>query len=416
MNHIVAGQLNMAFSLMLPLMAYLVVVWRDGKLRSSVFIGLLGIAMAVQFYLFLETFADMTVVWIIALAVGYGLGGRAGRPVVARLSWRVGLAYLLAIALTAPYLKYALAHVPAGFARSPAISELDLASLVVPWGGQTFGLSWLAHDAAQFSSPARDGYVGIPILLVALLLAAFTWSRKIVRFLTVMLVLLIVLAFGPDVDVEGRQVFRVPWAHLWFLPIARSAFPARFMVFAFLALAVMLAIWLAGPAKSVLRLRLRWPLALLAIAAMAANIPPLSLQPVIALPAFVATAQYRHYLAPGDTIVVVSTNQGNTGLLWQAQTNFYFRLAGGFINAAVNQRTDLPVPVADLGREQLTPAVIQQFRTFVRQGRISAILVVDGANPRWYYVFHRLRIRPLTVGGALLYPTRGIGGPARRLR
>ena len=150
------------------------------------------------------------------------------------------------------------------------------------------------------------------------------------------------------------------------------------MVFAFLALAVMLAIWLAGPSKSVLRLRLRWPLALLAIAAMAANIPPLSLQPVIALPAFVSTAQYRHYLAPGDTIVVVSTNQGNTGLLWQAETDFYFRLAGGFINAAVNQRTDLPVPVADLGREQLTPAVIQQFRTFVRQGRISAILVVDG--------------------------------------
>ena len=255
------------------------------------------------------------------------------------------------------------------------------------------------------------------LLVVVVLLAAFTWSRKIVRFLTVMLVLLIVLAFGPDVDVEGRQVFRVPWAHLWFLPIARSAFPARFMVFAFLALAVMLAIWLAGPAKSVLRLRLRWPLALLAIAAMAANIPPLSLQPVIALPAFVATAAVP--ALPGSAATrswSCRRTQGNTGLLWQAQTNFYFRLAGRFINAAVNQRTDLPVPVADLGREQLTPAVIQQFRTFVRQGRISAILVVDGANPRWYYVFHRLRIRPLTVGGALLYPTRGIGGPVRRLR
>ena len=79
MNHILAGQLNLAFSLLLPLMAYLVVLWRDGKLRSGPSSACWRIAMAVQFYLFLETFADMTVVWIIALAVGYGLGGRAGR-------------------------------------------------------------------------------------------------------------------------------------------------------------------------------------------------------------------------------------------------------------------------------------------------------------------------------------------------
>jgi hypothetical protein len=90
MNHIFAGQLNLAFSLLLPLMAYLVVLWWDGSIGPRVFTGLLALAMAVQFYLFLETFADMTAVWALALVVGYALAGRAGRPAVARLSRLVG--------------------------------------------------------------------------------------------------------------------------------------------------------------------------------------------------------------------------------------------------------------------------------------------------------------------------------------
>ena len=76
LNHVVAGQLNMTFSLLLPLMAYLVVLWRDGKLGARAFVGLLALVMVAQFYLFLETFADMTAVWAVALLVGVCAGRR----------------------------------------------------------------------------------------------------------------------------------------------------------------------------------------------------------------------------------------------------------------------------------------------------------------------------------------------------
>jgi hypothetical protein len=401
LNHIVAGQLNLAFSLLLPLMAYLVVLWRDGTIAPRVFVGLLALAMAVQFYLFLETFADMTAVLALSLAVGYALAGDQGRPEVARLSRLVGLAYLLAIVAAAPYLVYALAHVPRGFVRSPAHSSLDLAGLVVPRTGQTFGLSWLAHLAAPLPVPGMDGYVGIPLLAIAVALAVVAWSRKLTRFLIVMLFLVILAALGPVVHVDGHQVTGVPWGRLWFLPIVRSAYPARLMVFASLALAVMVAMWLAGPSR---RHWPRWLLAVLAIAAIAANTPALHLQHRPDLPAFITSGEYRHYLAPGNTVVVVSS-RGNAGMLWQAETNFYTRLAGGYLNRAIARGTDLPTPVADLANGRPTQSNIQRFHSFVKRARVAAILVEARSAGRWPVILGNLGLRGQSIGGVILYRT-----------
>ena len=408
LNHIIAGQLNLAFSLLLPLMAYLAVLWRDERISSRAFIGLLAVTMALQFYLFLETFADMTAVWVLALAIGYALGGRAGRRVVARLSLLAGAAYAIAIVLAAPYLAYALTHVPSGFARSTLPSSLDLAGLVVPRAGQTFGLAWLARFAAPLLPPGRDGYIGIPLLAVAVALAVVSWRSRVTRFLVVMAGLLIITALGPVVQLDGHQLTRVPWAGLWSLPVVRSAYPARLMIFVFLALAVMVALWLAGPSRMPWA---RWLLALAALAAIGVNTPALQVQPGPGLPAFISTGEYRRYLAPGETVVVAS-QRGNAGLLWQAETGFYPRLAGGFLNIAITA-TSLPVPVAGVARRRPTRNEILRFRLFVRQARIGAILV-DASSPwRWPVILRKAGLRGQAIGGVILYRTVAWRGGAR---
>jgi hypothetical protein len=401
LNHIFAGQLNLAVSLLLPLMAYLVVVWRDGAIGTRAFTGLLALAMALQFYLFLETFADMTAVWVLALAAGYALAGPAGRPVVARLARLAGAAYALALVFAAPYLAYALTHVPRGYVSSPASSSLDLAGLVIPRPGQTFGVHWLASSAAPLPIPGRDGYVGIPLLALVVALAIMMWSRRIARFLVVTLALLVLVALGPVLHVDGHQLTSLPWAHLWLLPVVRSAYPARFMVFAFLALAVLVAIWLAGPAP---RPWARWALALVAIAAVAANVPSLTIQNRPGLPAFITTGEYRHYLAPGDTVVVVS-QVGNAGMLWQAETGFYTQLAGGYLNEHLARRTDLPRPLATLTKGPLTQRNTQQFRLFLSKARVAAILVQPSRNRTWPRILRQLGFHGHATGGVILYRT-----------
>jgi hypothetical protein len=405
MNHMLAGQLNLTFSLMLPLIAYLVVRWHEGKISRPAFVVLLAIALVIQLLMFLETFADLTAVLVAAVVVGYAVAGRSGRPVVLRLALLVGLAYVLAVVIASPYLAYALTHVPKGFARSPDKSALDLTSLVVPRPTRTFGWGWLADSAALSPRQSKDGYVGIPLLVLAVALAVAGWPRKLIRFLLILLVVVIVFALGPTLSIDGHHIAGFPWHGLWFLPIARSAFPARFMVFAFLILAVMTALWLAGPPRWRWA---RWALALLVGVSIVANTPTLNTTRSN-LPAFIAAGEYRHYLAPRSTVVVVS-GRGNAGMLWQAQTDFYSRLAGGFINAAIAHGSDLPWQVASLARlGQAAPAQYQvrRFRAYLRRAGIAAILVEQRWAGPWPGIFTRFGLKGQAIGGVILFRTAG---------
>ena len=57
------GQANLAVIMLLPLMVYLALLWRDGKLGRPLFVGLMAVAMTAEFYVFNEAFAEMTVLW-----------------------------------------------------------------------------------------------------------------------------------------------------------------------------------------------------------------------------------------------------------------------------------------------------------------------------------------------------------------
>jgi hypothetical protein len=402
MNHIFSGQLNLAFAMLLPLMAYLMLAWRDRLIGSRVFVVLLALVMAVQFYLFIETFADMTAVLALGLAAGYLLAGRPDRKLIAGLSLRVGIAYAIAVVLAAPYLKYALSHEPAGFSSRPDTASLKLASLVVPWSSQTFGLGWLARAAAPLAGPDMDGYVSIPLLAIAVALCVVAWRRRMTRFLIVIVVLLIILALGPTLHIDSwSAVGRLPWGRVWSLPIARSAYPVRLMAFVFLGLAVMTALWLAGPSK---RWWLRWLLGLLAAAAIAANTPALALQDQSGFPAFITTGDYHQYLTPGETVVVLS-ERGNVGLLWQAQMDFYPKVAGGFINKAITGYDGVPGPVAKLAIHGLTQKKVQRFRSYLTTAKVGAILVEQHEAGSWPAIFTRLGLHGHAVGGVIVYKT-----------
>jgi hypothetical protein len=403
LNHVFSGQLNLAFAMLLPLMAYLMLAWRDGAIGSRTFVVLLALAMAVQFYLFLETFADMTAVLVLGLAAGYLLADRPDRKLIAGLGLRVGIAYAIALVLAAPYLKYALSHQPAGFASRPDSTSLKLASLVIPGSSQTYGLGWLARAAVPLAGPSQDGYVSIPLLAIAVALCVVAWRRRMTRFLVVMVVLLILLALGPTLHIDSLSaVASLPWGRVWSLPIARSAYPVRLMVFVFLAFAVMTAMWLAGPSK---RSWARWLLAVLAAAAIVANTPPLALQNQSGFPAFITTGEYRHYLTPGETVVVLS-RRGNVALLWQAQTDFYPKVAGGFINKAITGYDGVPGPVARLAiGGGLTKAHVRQFRSYLTTAKIGAILVEENEAESWPAIFSRLGLHGQAVGGVIVYKT-----------
>jgi dolichyl-phosphate beta-glucosyltransferase len=418
------GQPNLTVIALFPLMVYLVLRWWDGTLGRTWFVLLMAVAMAVEFYTFNEAFADMTAAWAGALVIGFAVAGRAARPKVARLGLLIAIAYAGAVAASAPYLVYALRHYPTALTRQQPAFSLHLIRLVLPVSDKLFGLTSLIRYSNHLGRTDIDDYVGLPLLLIPFALAVFARSNRIARLLAIAFVFVIALAAGPVLIIGNRQLVHLPWGSLWSLPIARSAEPSRLIIFAYLVLAIALALWLAAPTGSRLVKAARWGLGLLAVAMLIADLPtsygavdpvspgyqpPATMRPVNQPPAFITDGLYRQYLRPGETVVIV-TYRGNAGLLFQADTGFYFRIAGGFINASLTTRQDaLPAAVGDLSRA--TPARIRQFKDYVRSAGIGAIVVERAwAQPWMLTVFGKAGLHGTSVGGVTIYPT-GYGQP-----
>jgi hypothetical protein len=398
MNHVVPGQLNLVYSLLLPILGYLIVRWYEESISTRAFVILAGVTMAVQFYLFVETFADLTALLAVSVIVAFAVAGSAGRPTVVRLTKQLAVAYGIAIVIALPYLAYALTiHPP----KLNAARALDLASLVVPRPSSAHSYPWLYHLALKPESVSAAGYVGIPLLLVVLVLAVTRWSSRLVRFLTCIVIFVFAASLGGELDVAGHRVIGLPWAPLWNLPIVRNAYPSRLMLFAYLALALATALCLARPAK---QLWLRWLLGVLVVAAIVQDAPPVGTSAHSTVPKFITAGDYRKVLKPGEIVVVVST-VGNAGMLWQADTNFYTRLAGGYINQALAHRTDLPRPVQGLAAA--TPDRIAKFEAYVQQNKIGAILIDANHELQWIGIFKKIGLRPKLVGDVWVYPING---------
>jgi hypothetical protein len=398
-SHAAYGQLNLTYTLLLPILGYIVVIWWERRMSTRTFVILAAVTMAVQFYLFLEVFADLTGILAISLVTAFALAGHAGRPMIIRLGKSIGLAYVIALVLALPYVLYMLSTKEP---RPTPASGADLASLLIPRPGRTFGITWLAHAANGPNKLSAACYIGIPLLVLLVLLAVTSWQSRLVRFLCCMTVIVVVASLGPSLVLEGRGRARLPWAGIFHLPLVRNAIPLRLMVFAYLVLAVATAVWLAGPAK---RVRwARWPLAVLVVLSVLLDAAPVKVKRFDEVPTFITAAQYRRQLSPREIVVVVST-VGNAGMLWSAQSGFYLRIAGGYINEGINHGTDLPRPVAALADP--TPARVATFEAYVKRHHVGAILLDRSDEPGWVGIFPELGLVGRTTGGVVVYQTGG---------
>jgi hypothetical protein len=419
LTHTWQGQPNLTVIALFPLLVYLVLRWWDGTLGRTRFIIWTALVMAVQIYTFNEAYAEMTAVWAGALAIGYAVADRAARRTVARLAGLTALAYAGAVILSAPYLIFSLQHYQGALTRQQPAYSLPLIRLIVPTSQQMFGVIPLITYSNHLGRTGIDDYVGIPLIVVLLVLAVFAWRSRVSRLLLIGFVFVIVLAVGPNLAVTStRHTYRLPWARLWSLPIARSAEPSRFIIFGVLALAITLAVWLAAPSKSKLLRAARWGLGLVAAVAIITDTPtsyqaisptppgykpPATMRPANQLPAFITQGLYRRYLHPRE-IVVIITHRGNAGMLFQAASGFYFRIAGGYINASLTPTDALPHPVTLVAHPG--KAANRMFEAYLRSSGVGALIVEQAWEDPWMRNFSAsLGMHGTSVGGVIIYPT-----------
>jgi hypothetical protein len=410
LNHM-TGHPNLTLVFPVPLAVYLVVRRVQDDIHPVIFVAAMAADLTLLFSIFTETFATLAVFGSVALAGALAATGREMRLRLLGTIGLIALAYAVAAAVVLPYVLATLRDVPARQLASLETGSVDLMSFVVPRRTALVGGDAFRDITDRFTAPVvgDGGYLGIPLIAIALSSAAAAWRRRSTWFLMGLAVVLAVVALGPVLHVAGRETIELPWRLVETLPLINHAVPDRFTMYLWLVTGIIVAVWLGARPRS----PARWALVLVAAIAIAPDLSALPYHVEARLPPFFSQGLYRRYLEPGEVVLVLPLSRQRPGLsahdmYWQAETDMYFRLATGYTAGFV--------PAGNRARmvrclRQDRPELVRPraFVDYILQQGVETVIVSPGYAKRWRPLLSLLEVDPVEVGGLTLYELAGPG-------
>ncbi len=396
-----AGHLNLTFIFLIPLCVYLVLLLFEDKITRTKFIVFLALALTFQFLFSTEIFASMTVFGILVLALSFIIMGWSRRFFLHRMALILS-AYFLAAILVSPYLYYLIAF---GFPASPIHSlssySSDLLNIILPTPITLIGQGTFIEITNRFSGNfSEDGaYIGISLLLIISVYTVRSWHTRSGKLLIISLAAIVIASMGPVLHIVGTETLPLPWALMTNAPFINVALPARFMVYSFLIIALIAGLFLSRIKMNRIA---KYMLLVTSLIFLIPNTPNGQFVDTASTPAFFSQDIYKQYLAREDTVVIIPYGDQGESMLWQAETNMYFRMAGGYVGSTPQSFSDLPI-VNTFYTGNLIPDYEKQLKEFTSTHDVKAIIVADSSPETFYQLFSSLGVEPQHVGGVTLF-------------
>jgi hypothetical protein len=193
----------------------------------------------------------------------------------------------------------------------------------------------------------------------------------------------------------------MPWLLIEKLPLIKSALPARLVMYAFLALAMIFTMWFCDPLTG----RKEKIAGAVATMLMIAPNPAATFWATPApLPPFFRDGTSSRLLSSNDIVLPLPFGQKGMCMLWQAASGMNFRMASGLTGLQPIEIRRWPVINAFVGSPDL-PEPDLQLKAFVANLGITAV-VVDANDPHaaeWKQLLSPLQITPQRISGVLFY-------------
>jgi hypothetical protein len=428
MQEQLTGHLHLVLVFIIPLLPWLVVLHWQGRLGRVRFVILFALCLAFQFLLFSEIFATATIFGALAILAAPRFLRETPAAQLRKVAVSLAIAYFAAILALSPCLLRFLAR---QYDRlpiyNPAHCSTDLLNFFFPTEVSALG-RWLPSLYAVTSRTSElcepGGYLGLLPLLAALFLWRFP-RCALARYLTAMLALICVASLGPVLHVSGLAV--APWLWIWAVPIPllNNALPARFMMYAFLVGGLIVALWLAegegghphpdplpGQGAAIQRFRhhrgarvqiYRWLLAGAVIVSLMPAIPFSRWIVKVDLPEFFRDGLYARYLSRDESVLILPYGETGNCMLWQAPSDFYFRMPQGWLGIVPREFEAWPIVDALNKEAPYIPGYEDQFKAFLADHDVGAIIVGEADYPAFERLCAAVKAERVHVGGVLLY-------------
>jgi hypothetical protein len=401
-NHLI---LILAFPI--PLAVLLTVRLLEGNLRPRVFAPLMALVLAIEIGFSLELFATMTAVGVAALLIGFAIGPEHWRSTIRSLIAPIAASYAVAAVIVAPYWYYLFAFgMPKGSIISPSGVSTDLVNFLIPTEANLLGANAIFRSiTSRFTFRSEAGaWISWPLLAIVARYIRSRWPKPVGKVLIAMLALLWIATLGPRLHFSGLALIGMPWKIVEHIPFMKSALPARLTIFGFLILAVMTTVVLASsewprPARSAL-----------AIAIVIFMLPNLDYRfwtTPIDLPSFFSQGRFRDVLRKDETVVILPYGNRGNSMLWQAEADFYFRMAGGYTGPAIiDEFQKWPIVNALYWGSEIADAA-PQLGAFLQAHDVRDVIVQEKRSAEYEPVLPILKdlcLTPAQVGEVIVYP------------
>jgi len=401
----VLGHLVVIAVFPVPLIALIALKRLDGEISRARFTAMLALLLGTEFLCSVDLFATMTLVAGFSLLLALIFFDGDVRLRLQRLIVSIIGAYLISAALLSPYLYYlfALGH-PNGSIWPPSNFCADLVGFVIPrqtiwWGSANFASAISRRFGGNIWE--NGDYLGVVLIVFVEIFRRRFWPTPIGKFLTILFLSIVIAAIGPVLHIAGAPGFPMPWAIFQRLPLIEDILPVRFMVYAFLVVAVMIAMWFS---TSSARPIAKFAVAAIVVASIAPNPHPSFWVSSLDIPAFFTDRTYATELQPGEIVLPLPWAQKGNSMYWQLKSDMYFRMAGGWTGTSPFEFDRMPIVSYFFGEADL-PEPGDQLKAFIARFAVNAI-VADPSNGNlrsFQPALDSLGIKPEQSGGALIY-------------
>ena len=315
------------------------------------------------------------------------------------------------------------------FLHPPNLGVNDLFGFVVPSNFQSFAPSALRGISNHFSTGGAEvnGYIGVPLLLVCIVIAVKHWSSPTVRVASIMTVVMAIFSMGPRLQIKGRSTIPLPWDLIARLPLMGNLLPVRLSVFTDLGIALLLAYGIghrvrpSTPARNAVRF-------VAAAAAVVTLVPSWyllkSISAPVDVPHFFTSSEVK--TIPKGSIALVApwtTDPSNIPPeVWQSLAHFRFKMPSGYAYVPLGGGTVTSGLLTDLLEDSMwqighgmpppdltNKAVLAKLRRLVKKHQISTVIVgpMEYQDTMLRFMTRVMGRAPEAIGG--VYVWYGVG-------
>ncbi len=401
------GHVHLVFVFVPPMLIHLVLRYLDGGVSRRRMTITAFILLLVEFGLSTEILFAMTYLGAVALVVAY-VCVPARRRALREVAGLLAIAYVAVVAVCSYYIYLALTG-PAESSGESSVIQADLLSYVFPtpafklWGHAFLSLSstFVTNNPAE-----QNNYLGLPLFCVVIAFLVRGWRSATTKIIGVTTCVAFVLSLGVTLIVAGHPTIWLPFSLLDKLPVFKLEIPSRLGVFVALGAALAAAQWLSW-AQTRTSTIWRWLVALAAVAFLIPNPSTPGRLQTYDQPSFFTTDLYRHYLTRNEVVMTIPFSASGDEMLWQADTDMYFRLAGGYFGFPPPWDDGIGLVYYQLfpGSGPLTVAQgVREITSFVALRHVGAVVVQPNDAQDWPAVLAAAHFRlRASVGGVEVY-------------